>query len=203
MFKANSDNKITATASKFVEGGVKENLELDRIELGTSKNGNNFIALYWKDLSGAEVSKTEWEPKMNKGETPEILQEKSDKLMKRMHHMLVKSDILTEEEWGFEVTSFDALGKELIKRVIDTEKHKGVKVRAKVVYDKNNYTTLPAYTTAVWIENMTVLETEMRKLSIDKYDRVEPSAIRQTEVNPFNNENKATATTEVTVDSPF
>lgn len=203
MFKASSDNKITATTSTFVEGGIRENLELDRIETGTSKNGNNFIAFYFKDLSGAEVSKTEWEPKMNKGETPEILQEKSDKLMKRMHHMLVKSTILSESDWGFEVTSFDALGKELIKRVIEPGKHKGVKIRAKVVYDNNNYTTLPAYTTAVWIEPMTVLETEMRKLSIDKFERVEPSSIERTESNPFNKETTKVESTDISDESPF
>lgn len=204
-FKANSDNKMTINGSTFVDGGIQENLELDRIETGTSKNGNNFIALYWKDLSGAEVSRTEWEPRIREGETQEILQQKSDKIMKRMYHMLVDSGILAESEWGFEVASFEELGKELIARVIVPNKHKNKKVRIKVVYDDNNYTTLPAYTTAVWIEPMSVVSTKMRKLGIDRFERIEPSTIQKNEENPFVTENSEDNVTqpELTDDSPF
>lgn len=185
IFKADLNNKMDISNSKYIEAGIQENLELDRIESGTSKNGNKFIAFYWKDSSGAEVSKTEWEPKKNEGETDQKLQEKGDKLMKRMRHMLVDSSILTEAEWGFESPSFEALGQELINRVIKTNKHKGVKVRAKVVYDNNNYTTLPNYTTATWIEPMSVENTLMRKLpKLDRFERVAATELPKIE-NPF------------------
>lgn len=145
---------------------------------------------------------------MKEGETPEILEQKSKKLMDRMKHMLVDSEILTETEWNFEVSSFEELGKTLISKVIDTNKHKDKKVRAKVVYDNNNYTTLPAYTTAIWIEPMTIdaTETQMRKLSIDRFERIEPSITQKGEDNPFikdENSGNIPQTPTVTDDAPF
>ena len=99
LYKASTENKVTSSVS-FIDAGITEPLELNRIESKTSKNGNNFLAFYFKDQSGAEVSKTEWEPKDN---DPTVLQQKADRLMARINHMLVDSQILQEAEMNFEI----------------------------------------------------------------------------------------------------
>jgi hypothetical protein len=186
LYKANAENKVTNTTS-FIDSGItKPNsyLELNRIESKTSKNGNNFLAFYWKDPSGAEVSKTEWEPKDN---DPEVLQQKADRLMARINHMLVDSGILQEQEMNFEIGSFKELGDKLIALAITSGRNKGKQVRAKVVYDNSGFTTLPNYTTYPWIEPATILpeESKMRILGIDQMERVKPDEEKAKPENPF------------------
>ena len=196
LYKASSENKVTNDIS-FIEGGINESLELDRIESKSSKNGNNFIAFYFKDQSGSEVSKTEWEPKDN---DPKILQEKADRLMSRINHMLVDSGILQESEMNFEISSFDELGQKLIALAITSGKNKGKKIRAKVVYDNSGFTTLPNYTKYPWIEPMTISkeESKLRILGIDQVERITPDAqTSSANVNPFE------TTTAVDENDPF
>ena len=183
LYKANSENKVTNEVL-FIDAGVREPLELVRIENKISKNGNKFLAIYLKDKSGAEVSKTEWEPKDN---DPKILQQKADRLMARLNHMLVDSGILREEEMKFEVNSFDELGQKLIDLVITSGRNKGKYIRAKVVYDDNGFTTLPNYTKYTWIESVSVPkeESKIKLLSIDKIERVKADAPNAANINPF------------------
>jgi hypothetical protein len=183
LYKASAENKVTSSVS-FIEASITEPLELNRIESKTSKNDNNFLAFYFKDQSGAEVSKTEWEPKDN---DPKILQGKADRLMARINHMLVDSGILQEEEMKFEINSFNELGDKLIALAITSGKNKGKLIRAKVVYDKSGFTTLPNYTTYPWIEPVSLAkeESKIRILGIDIMERVKPDDNTNTHVNPF------------------
>lgn len=186
LYNIDETNELKDQGGSFVDAGIIENLELDRIEVKESKNSNKFMCFYFKDLSGAEVPKTEWEPK---DEDPEKLKGKISKQMTRIHHMLVASGILTKEELNIKAASFEDFGNQLVKVVGD--KAKGVKLRAKVVYDDNNFTTLPNYTKYIWIEPMSVTkeESKIRVLSIDKMERVKPDAEKPT-VDPFETDSK-------------
>lgn len=182
LYAIDNTNELKDQGGSFVDAGIIENLELDRIESRESKNGNKFLCFYFKDLSGAEVPKTEWQPK-DTGE-PTVLKGKINKQMTRVHHMLVASGILTNEELNIKAESFEDFGTQLIRVVGD--KAKGVKIRAKVVYDDNNFTTLPNYTKYIWIEPMTIIkeESKIRVLSIDKMERVQPDQDNG-KANPF------------------
>lgn len=186
LYNIDETNELIDKGGSFVDAGIKDNLELDRIESKESKNGNKFLAFYFKDLSGAEVPKTEWQPK---GDDPAVLKGKINKQMTRIHHMLVASGILTSEELNIKAASFEDFGEQLVKIVGD--KGKGIKIRAKVVYDDNNFTTLPNYTKYIWIEPMTVSreESKIRVLSIDKMERVQADA-NNASANPFETDNK-------------
>ncbi len=186
LYEINDTNELKDQGGSFVDAGIIENLELARVESKESKNGNKFLAFYFKDLSGSEVPKTEWAPK---DEDPVKLKGKINKQMTRIHHMLVASGILTKEELTIKASSFEDFGAQLVKVI--GEKAQGIKLRAKVVYDNNNFTTLPNYTKYIWIEPMTVSkeESKIRILSIDKMERVQPDAEKPT-VDPFETENK-------------
>jgi hypothetical protein len=184
LYAIDNTNELKDQGGSFVDAGIIENLELDRIESKESKNANKFLCFYFKDLSGAEVPKTEWQPKSRDGEDAAVLKGKINKQMTRVHHMLVASGILTNEELNIKAESFEDFGTQLIRVVGD--KAKGVKIRAKVVYDDNNFTTLPNYTKYIWIEPMTVSkeESKIRVLSIDKMERVQPDS-EKSKVDPF------------------
>ena len=186
LYEINDTNELKDQGGSFVDAGIVENLELDRIESKESKNGNKFLAFYFKDLSGSEVPKTEWAPK---DEDPNKLKSKINKQMTRIHHMLVASGIMTKEELNIKADSFEDFGAQLVKVVGD--KAKGIKLRAKVVYDNNNFTTLPNYTKYIWIEPMTVSkeESKIRLLSIDKMERVQPD-VEKPAIDPYELENK-------------
>lgn len=186
LYKANSENKVTNEAT-FIEAGIVEPLVLDRIESKESKNGNKFLAFYFKNKSDSEVSKTEWEPKLRQGEDEKVLQGKADNLMSRLNHMLVDSGILQESEFNFEFNSFEELGQKLISLVIDSGKHKDKEIRAKVVYDNNGYTTLPNYTKYTWIESTSIPKEESKIgiLSIDQMERVKADETSSANSNPF------------------
>lgn len=200
LYKANSENKVTNSTS-FIDAKIAEPLTLNRIESKTSKNGNHFLAFYWKDQSGAEVSKTEWEPK---DDNLEVLQQKADRLMARINHMLVDSEILQETEMNFEVNSFKELGDKLIALAITSGKNKDKAVRAKVVYDNSGFTTLPNYTTYPWIEPISLKkeESKIRILGIDQMERVKPDEKENTPANPFL-ENAPTPGVAIDENDPF
>ena len=183
LYAIDNTNELKDQGGSFVDAGIIENLELDRIESKESKNGNKFFVFTFKDLSGSEVPKTEWQPKA--GDDPSVLKGKINKQMTRIHHMLVASGILTNEELNIKAESFEDFGAQLIRVVGD--KAKGVKIRAKVVYDDNNFTTLPNYTKYIWIEPMTIVkeESKIRVLSIDKMERVQPDSEEKSKANPF------------------
>jgi len=178
-FKISKENKLQDQGSSFIEAGIHEDLEFDRITYNVSANGNKFLAFYLKDLSGAEVSKTEWEPK---DENPEKLKNKVNNQMIRIHHILVGSGVLSEI--NIEADDFEEFANKLIDLVGD--KYKDVKIRAKVVYDDNNYTTLPNYTKYIWIEPMSVPKekSKIRILGIDRMERIRPDDT-SSQSNPF------------------
>jgi hypothetical protein len=182
LYNLNSTTKIEEKGGNFIEAGIKENLSFSRVVHSESPNGNKFLAFYFKDLSGAEVPKTEWEPK---GNTEDEISEKVKKQMKRINHMLVDSGILKEEYLNIKADSFADFAKQLVV-IIDTKGNKDVKFRAKVVYDDNNFTTLPAYTKYKFIEPMSVPveKSKLRVLGIDKMERVRPDVTPGTS-NPF------------------
>ena len=187
-YTMNKDIPVEGNGSAFLDAGIHENIKLTDVKYDESRNGNKFIAFYFQDGNGNQVPKTEWEPK---GEG-EDLERKQANVMQRLKHIAVNSGILSEDEFQFSVDSFEELGKkveELLKSKKDQwDKNK---LRIKVVYDNNNYTTLPRYTKFACLENMNKIPSEQSKIkilpAIDKMKRDEADNEPQVNTNPFDN----------------
>lgn len=192
--------------SSYLEAGIYDNLTLTEIRVDKSKNGNNFIAFYFSDPNNNTVPKTEWEPK---GEGEE-LERKEMNIMERINHIAINSGLFTHEEFVIQADSFsDYIRK--VKEKFETKKDKWpqTKLRIKVVYDDNDYTTLPRYTKYTWLESMDIPK-EQSKIkiipNIDKMNRsnVSPDTNVPQQSNPFESgQLLEDAETKDKVEAPF
>jgi len=209
MYTMDKNIPVEGDGSSFMDAGIHENITLSKVEYNTSKNGNQFIAFYFKDANGNQVSKTEWEPK--KRDDNDDISKKQENVMSRIKHICVNSKLLTEDEFTFKVNSFEELAKKVVE-LLESKKDKWdtTKLRVKVIYDDNNYTTLPRYTKFVWLENMEIPkdQSKIKKLPLDKFEREE--ADKEPDVaNPYdeleNNKGEDTdvSESESTEEAPF
>jgi len=211
LYKMDKDLKGSFDGTPYMDSGIHENVEMDRVEYGKSDKGNEFIAFYFKDASGAQVSKTEWpvrEPdydKVDNEEDREKLKNMYESMvtnqMARIKHICVDSGYVENDKFVFEADTFEKFAKSIIDILNDS--YKGKKVRIKVVYDRNNFTSLPSYTRYVWIEPMSISseESKMRILSIDKMERTRPDR-EPVDSNPFDNSSTKSESTNKE-DLPF
>lgn len=152
---------------KFIDVGIHDNVELVSVEYKVSPNGNPFIVFTF-EKDGKRLTHTEYEPKDKDGN---ILENKKLNQLRRLRHIATK--FMPEDEFEFEVETFEELGKEVVKRL--TPKLKNTLVRIKVVYSNNNYTSLPRY--VPFIERMDVEKSSLEILSIDKMTKDSPDVL--------------------------
>ena len=215
LYKMTKDLKGSFDGTPYLDSGIHENCELHRVEYGKSDKGNEFIAFYFKDIAGSQVSKTEWPVRMPESLanlSPEAYEKdtSSEKnmyesmvtnQMARIKHICVDSGFVEEDKFEFEANDFETFAQSIIKLLGDSFKNK--KVRIKVIYDRNNFTSLPSYTRYVWIESMEVSkeDSKMRILSIDKMSRTQPDQERDNP-NPFDSSSSKSKSSD-TDDLPF
>ncbi|MFW6225672.1 MAG: hypothetical protein ACOC3V_01775 [bacterium] len=181
MYNVNKNIDSETNATNFIDVGIHENVELDRVEYDVSPKGNKFLAFYFKK-DGKELSHTEWEPVDNDNKK---LNDKINNQMKRVKHIATK--FISEEEFEFNASDFEDFSNKVIEKL--KGKYEGKKVRIKVVYNYNNYTSFPNY--VPFIESMDIPK-ENSKLeisSIDKMTKDRPDTETTITDNPFN-ENK-------------
>jgi len=212
-YKMTEDLHGNFDGTPYMDSGIHANCELTKVEYGKSEKGNEFLAFYFEDPSGAQVSKTEWPVRM-----PEVLTKLSPEeyakdnsseknmyesmitnQMARIKHICVDSGIVDNDKFTFEAETFKDFAESVVN--IIGKNNEGKKVRIKVVYDRNNFTSLPSYTRYVWIESMDVSdeESKIRILSIDKMQRTQ-SDREVDSPNPFDN---STNSSESKDDLPF
>lgn len=206
------DLKGNFDATPYLGPGIHENCELSNVEYGVSEKGNEFLAFYFKNTSGSQVSKTEWpvrEPDLSKAENEEDrknMQSAYESIvtnqMARIKHICVDSGIVDNDAFTFEADTFKDFAQAVVKLLGDN--YKGKKIRIKVVYDRNNFTSLPSYTRYVWIEPMSISseDSKMRILGIDKMQRTQPDT-EQDNPNPFDNSTKSGSDGDDKNDLPF
>ena len=182
------DEKIQseARAVNYIDVGIHDNLELTEIKVDTSPKGNNFLAFTFKAEDGKMLTKTEWQPT---GAEDDVLMKKAQNQTKRVKHIMTK--YLPEEATKIEYDTNEWIKyASTVKAKLDPV-IKGVKVRAKAIYDNSNYVTLPNY--IPFLERMDVEKTGLAIQTIDKLVKDAPD----TEVavsNPF--ESTTTLTTD-------
>ena len=138
-YNITKDFESESTGTNFMDVGIHENVELTRIVYDVTEKGNKFVAFYFKNEAGEELSHTEWEPK---DEDHEKRQNKTLNQAKRIHHIVTK--FIPKEEFEINAETFEQFAKGVIAKL--GNKYVGKKVRIKVIYSWNNYTSLPKYT---------------------------------------------------------
>ena len=186
----------------FMDVGIHENCKLTEVRQDISPNGNKYIAFYFEDLEKRTLSFTEYEPKRRPNDTDESYASKIQNQMGRVRHIATR--FMSGDEFKFDATNFDEFGSN-VTRLLVKSKYQDVLVRLKVIYNWNNYTTLPPY--LPFIEKMGIAKADS-KLNISSIDKmVKETGDKESvpDLNPHagatQNENIDTGT--VTTDLPF
>ena len=165
---------VKSADKNFIEAGIHENISLDGIRVEKSVNGNNFIEIKLTNESGAAFTHTEYEPSRSTQDTDETFNNKATNQFARLLQ-LAKVFYTIEQLNSTAATfnNFEGMGA-WFKQLIDGA-DKSKKMRVKIVYNDNGYTTLPRYAKYTFIEPMTVTkeESKIKPLSIDKFTRPE------------------------------
>ena len=186
MYSKDRATNIVKNDNKFIPAGIIEDVTLKSAKAETSPTGKNFFEITF-EKNGAVLIHTEWEPTKNQYvDTDEKLQTKMDNQYSRMLQILACFYKL--EDIDFNGESF----KEFAKYIVDklNEANKSIKLRVKVVYNKDGYTTLPSYAKFTFIEPMELPEGETSKiveLSMDQFTKPVVADKETKNDNPFAN----------------
>ena len=193
-YNVTEDLELESTGRNFIDVGIHENVELTKIEYKSTNEGNQFIAFYFKDEQGRELSHTEWEPK---DDDVEKLASKTKNVMRRIGHIAVRF-ITKDEFYTIKADNFKEFALAVIAKL--EGKYQGAKLRIKAIYNYNNYVTLPRY--LPFIENMSTTkeDSKLEIITIDKVKRDLPDSEIPVE-NPFAEKEGTTDTNQE--DLPF
>lgn len=166
MYSKERAQQITKKDVKYIPAGIQDNVALESARVSTSPSGRNFIEIkLTKD--GGTLPHTEWEPRRTDMDTDETFQNKEDKQFSRIMQILLC--FYKDEELVFNSNTFKGWAEEVVNYLNKADKSK--LVRAKIVYNDRGYTTLPQYATYTFIEPMTVENSSIVELGIDRFTR--------------------------------
>jgi len=178
MYNVNKNIDSESSATNFLDVGIHEDVELKGVEYKISpKEGNEFMVFHF-EKDGKTLSHTEWKPK---DVDPEKLENKTNNQIKRVKHIVTK--FISEDSYVFVATDFKSFCTNTIKLLGNA--YVGKKVRIKVVYSFNNFTSLPNY--VPFIEKMEIPKTssKLEILSIDKMTKEKADVEPAVQENPF------------------
>jgi hypothetical protein len=166
----------------FMPSGIHSNCLLFNYEYGLSKNGNEFIAFYFRNEANETLSHTEWIPK---SDTPEGLEKKTINQLARI--MQILTTYVDKKDCNINANDFKTFTTQVIN-LLDMNNAKSKKVRIKAVYT-GNYITLPGnYGDKLMFQFIELMSTEKSKIklvsNIDKVDRPIADTTTGTD-NPF------------------
>ena len=191
-YKVTTDIKSESSGINFMDVGIHTDCIMGRRDNSTpivynKTETSEFLAFYFINEDKEELSHTEWKPRSQSNDETE-LEKKTLNQIKRIKHIATK--FIDEEEFVFEVDTFEQFAKKVIELI--GNKYVDVKVRLKVTYNNANYTSLPNYTP--FIERMDLVPQEKSKLKIitamDKMIRDTADREASTNNNPFETEAK-------------
>lgn len=183
--------EVSDFKSKYMPAGINENVTLDKVEVKTSPNGNKMFDITFVNESGQTAVHTEWEPKM-----APWMKDKSDlernqaRQFKKMLQILLC--FYKDEQINFEGEDFMSFANYIATMLNAADKTK--KLRLKLVYNKDGYTTIPTAVDDTFIEPMDVTESNIK---ITAKDVVVRPVIADKEIkndNPFTTPEVATTT---------
>lgn len=183
LYSVTPDLQKKDISNRYMGPGIHENCELTSLEYKRTDKGSEFIAFYFENELKEKLSHTEWRVQPTKN--IETMSEKEAKIylslvtaqIRRIN--AIATTYVSEETFRkVEGKTFEDFCVNAIATIGDS--YKGVKVRIKVVFDKRNFTALPAYTNYEWIEKMTISK-EDSKIKILAKDKMVKSAPKKLE----------------------
>ena len=174
--------EVSDFKSKYMNAGINEGVSIDKVEVKVSPNGNKMFDITFINEQGQTAVHTEWEPKM-----APWMKDKSDLERNQARQFKKMLQILmcyyTDEQINFEGEDFMSFANYIATMLNAADKTK--KLRLKLVYNKDCYTTIPTAVDDTFIEPMNVTES---KIQITAKDIVVRPIIADKEVtvnNPF------------------
>ena len=208
IYKMTSDLVVDIKGQSYMDVGIHENVELVDIVCETSKNGNPFLAFYFENERGERASKTEWEvnaPKPLESMTPEEKESYLTKINNQMARIAtIAKCFIPKEELLLEAPDFLTFINTIKSKL--EGKTKGTKLRIKIVYDYNDWATLPSYLKYPWIEKMNEYPEGKSKIKIvDGIDKMVRSKadFRKVEANPLAEATTVASDSDSKDDLPF
>lgn len=182
--------EVSDFKSKYMNAGINEGVSIDKVEVKVSPNGNKMFDITFINEQGQTAVHTEWEPKM-----APWMKDKSDLERNQARQFKKMLQILmcyyTDEQINFEGEDFMSFANYIATMLNAADKTK--KLRLKLVYNKDGYTTIPTAVDDTFIEPMSVTES---KIQITAKDIVVRPVIADKEVtvnNPFTTTTMTTA----------
>jgi hypothetical protein len=183
-YKLDNSLKVTHKNNSFIDAGIHENISLVDVKADASPKGNKFLAFTFENAAGEKLTHTEWEPTKGKVKSDVVdpdeikkqealydiyFNNKMQSQMKRVY--AIATTFIPEDMFVFEAKNFEEFAKRVAFLLSNRPASK--KIRIKVVYADNGFTSLPTYTKFPWIESMDIpTEKSLIKiLSIDKMTR--------------------------------
>lgn len=174
--------EVSDFKSKYMNAGINEGVSIDKVEVKVSPNGNKMFDITFINEQGQTAVHTEWEPKM-----APWMKDKSDLERNQARQFKKMLQILmcyyTDEQINFEGEDFMSFANYIATMLNAADKTK--KLRLKLVYNKDGYTTIPTTVDDTFIEPMDVAESNIK---ITAKDIVVRPVIADKEVtvnNPF------------------
>lgn len=177
------------TVGKFMPVGINNDITLSEVNVKKSPTGRDYLELVFKNDNDQIVSMTEWKNEKNMWiKTDEELQKRDDQQFGKI--LQIMNCFYPNGVGEVSINSFV----EMINWVKDklqqsvTDK---VKLRLKVIYDKNGYTTVSS--NGIFIEPMSIAY-ENSQIKLFKRDTLERTIVADKEsTDPLAADNKAFA----------
>lgn len=143
--------EVSDFKSKYMPAGINENVTLDKVEVKVSPNGNKMFDITFVNEQGQTAVHTEWEPKMAHWmKDMSDLERNQARQYKKMLQILLC--FYTDEQINFEGEDFVSFANYIAMMLNAADKTK--KLRLKLVYNKDGYTTIPTLVDEIFIEPM-------------------------------------------------
>lgn len=188
--------EVSDFKSKYMNTGINENVTLDKVEVKISPNGNKMFDITFVNEQGQTAVHTEWEPKMApwmKDKTD--LERNQARQFKKMLQILLC--FYKDEQINFEGEDFMSFANYIATMLNAADKTK--KLRLKLVYNKDGYTTIPTAVDDTFIEPMDVTESNIKITAKDVVVRPVIADKETKNDNPFTTMTAAPVFTEPTV----
>lgn len=182
--------EVSDFKSKYMNAGINENVTLDKVEVKVSPNGNKMFDITFVNEQGQTAVHTEWEPKMApwmKDKTD--LERNQARQFKKMLQILLC--FYKDEQINFEGEDFMSFANYIATMLNAADKTK--KLRLKLVYNKDGYTTIPTAVDDTFIEPMDVTESNIKITAKDVVVRPVVADKETKNDNPFTTPEVATA----------
>lgn len=197
-------NKIEDIKTKYINAGIQENITLESVEVKESPTGMKLFQINFINDEGQIFPHTEWEPRMgNFIDTEDKLNRAMNRQYKRMLQILLC--FYKDEEIDFNGEKFIDFANYIADKLNNANKE--IKLRIKIVYNKNGFITLPNSVSETFIEPMSI-PAEESTIKIGPKDVIIRPVVADKETqdeNPFKTNDTPVETTSTTSngDLPF